>query len=279
MQPVFVDIYVPHDAAPGKHTGQVRVRAAGAERQVSIEVEVLPLLLPDKLNFVVDLNAYSQVRSEANLKPGTPAYRELEQGYHRVAHLHRTNLDILGYGHDGSTVPDHAPPLEGEGAATRVKSWADWDAHFGPLVSGAAFAGLPRASVAVPALYLPFFENWPGDLRRSYQWNDPTIPKTMEEFQQLVNRHALASGPVQEGFSREYQDRYSAVVAQFAGHFRERGWVNTRYLVYFNDKYYYKRPNMGGGRGISWWLMDEPNHRDDILATNFLAYLTHRLQY
>ena len=58
-------------------------------------------------------------------------------------------------------------------------------------------------------------------------------------------------------------------------HIRQRGWKNTNYLVYFNNKYYWKRPSQGG-RGISWWLLDEPNHRDDVRANSFLAYLTKR---
>jgi len=275
VQPVFVDIYVPHQAKPGKHTGEIMVRAGTVQRAITVEVEVFPFALPDKLNFIVDLNCYSKVASAPGVTPGTPEYRKQEQAYHRVAHLHRTNLDVLGYSHVGTTVPDHAPPLIGSGAATTVQSWEAWDAHWGPLVDGSAFADMPRASVPIAAMYLPFFENWPGDLRSSYKWDDPTVPKTTEEYQELITRHALEAGPIQEGFSREYQERYMAVVAQFAEHFRQRGWTKTQYLVYFNNKYYYKRPEQGG-HGISWWLFDEPNHRDDILATNFLAYLTHR---
>jgi hypothetical protein len=273
VQPVFVDVYIPHDAKPGTHTGELLVKAAGADRRIMLEVEVLPLRLPDKLNFIVDLNCYGGVSSGYKIQRGTPEYRKLEQAYHRVAHLHRTNLDVLGYSHNGTTVVDHAPPLEGEGAATKVKSWENWDALFEPVLEGSAFADLPRASVPVPALYLPFFENWPGDLRRHYKYDNPRVAKTPEEYQQIITRHALESEPIEKSFSQEYQDRYSAVVAQFAEHFRKRGWTKTRYLVYFNNKYYYKRPRQGG-RGLSWWLLDEPNHRDDVRAISFLAYLT-----
>ena len=275
VAPVFVDVYVPHDAAPGRHTGEITVRAAGEWHAIKVAVEVLPLRLPDKLSFTVDLNCYSKVPSAADAPPGTTAYRKQEQAYHRVAHLHRTNLDVLGNSHVGTTIPDHAPPLAGEGAATKVRSWEDWDAHWGPLLDGSEFADLPRASVPIPAMYLAFFENWPGDLRRSYKWDDLTVPKTTEEYQRLIARHAMEAGPVQEGFSREFQDRYMAVMTQFAAHFRERKWLETQYFVYFNNKYYYKRPEQGG-HGISWWLFDEPNHRDSVLATNFFAWLTHR---
>jgi hypothetical protein len=95
----------------------------------------------------------------------------------------------------------------------------------------------------------------------------------MEEYQQLITRHALEAEPIQDSFSKAYQERYIAVTRQFAEHIKKNGWNRTRFTVYFNNKYYWKRPSQGG-RGISWWLMDEPNHRDDVLAASFLGYLT-----
>jgi hypothetical protein len=122
-------------------------------------------------------------------------------------------------------------------------------------------------------MYLPFFENWPGSIRKDYKYDDPTIPATQEEYQRIITRHALRAEPVQDSFSKDYQERYIAVTRQFAEHIRENGWNGTRFTVYFNNKYYWKRPSQGG-QGISWWLMDEPNHRDDVLASSFLGHLT-----
>jgi hypothetical protein len=276
VQPVFVDVYIPHDAAPGIHTGRLRVTAApDLAQDIRVEVEVLHLTLPDKLNFTVDLNAYSNVNSGWGIRTGTPEYRVLVRSYHRLAHLHRANLDVLGYSHSGNVEPDYSPPLEGDGSDTKVADWTDWDAHFGPLVSGQAFTDLPRAGVPVPNLYLNFFENWPGDLRTAYQWDNYPRPSTTQEYNQTIARHGLEAGPIEEGFSQAYQDRFSAVAADFAAHFRERGWTSTRYLVYFNNKYFYKDPAQGG-RGISWWLFDEPNFRDDFRAISFLAWLAKR---
>ena len=278
VQPVFVDIYIPHDAAPGAHHGRIGVRAGGRLlRQVPVDVQVLPLTLPDKLNFLVDLNAYGGVNSGYDVARGTAEYRKLLQAYHRVAHLNRANLDILGYSHSGSTEPDQTPPLSGEGAATKVASWTDWDAHYGPLVSGSAFADLPRAAVPVPIIYLAFFENWPGDLRKSYKWNIPEYPKTTAEYQQLIARHALSAGPIEEGFPQDYQDRFSAVAVEFAQHIREKNWKQTKYQIFFNDKYYYKDPKTSpAAHGVSWWLLDEPNHHDDYRALSFFGWLGKR---
>ena len=273
VQPVFVDIYIPHDAAPGVHHGALRAMG----RDIAVNVEVLPFALPDDLSFVVDLNGYSGVNSGYQAQRGTPEYRKLLHAYHRLAHLNRGTLDILGYSHSGSVEPDQTPPLAGEGAATRITSWTDFDAHFGPLLDGSAFADLPRASVPVTNIYLPFFENWPGDLRKTYKFNHYPIAKTVEEYRQIMTQHAIDASPIEEAFPRDYQDRFSTVVAQFAQHFRERGWLRTKYMVYFNDKYYYKDPSQHARpNGVSWWLLDEPNHRDDVRAISFFAWLTKR---
>ncbi len=276
VQPVFVDIYIPRDAEPGTHTGRLLVRAgADLSREIAIEVEVLPLALPDTLSFVVDLNAYGGVSSGYGLRTGTPEYRRLVHAYHRLAHLHRANLNILGYSHSGSLEPDYSPPLTGQGAETTVASWEAWDAHFGPLVDGSAFAGLPRAGVPVTNLYLNFFENWPGDLRANYKWNNYPAPATTEAYRQLIAQHGLEAGPVEEGFPEEYKDRFSAVAREFARHFRERGWTSTKYQIYFNNKHFYKDPARGG-RGVCWWLLDEPNYRDDVRALSFFGHLPKR---
>lgn len=276
VQPIFVDIYIPHDAVPGVHHGSIAVHADGKLlHRIAVEIDVLPFALPDELSFLIDLNAYSGVNAGYNISRGTPEYHKLLQAHHRIAHLNRTNLDILGYSHTGTTEPDQTPPLIGVGAETKVASWKDWDAHFGPLVSGSAFADLPRASVPVQAIYLALFENWPGDLRKSYKWNIPERARTTEEYWQQIARHGLQAGLIEDGFPREYQDRFSAVAREFAEHFREKKWTKTRYQIFFNNKYYYKDPARIG-RGVSWWLLDEPNHHDDYRALSFFGNLGKR---
>ncbi len=277
VQPVFVDVYIPHDAAPGMHRGSIAVRAGGRLlREIPVQVSVRPFTLPDQLNFIVDLNAYGGVNSGYGIDRGTPEYRKLLQAYHRLAHLNRGNLDILGYSHSGTTEPDQTPPLTGSGADTKVASWTNWDAHYGPLVSGSAFADLPRASVPVPIIYLALFENWPGDLRKTYKWNIAEHPQTAAEYQQLIARHGLAAGPIEEGFPQDYQERFSAAARQFAEHIRERNWKQTKYQIFFNDKYYYKDPTRSSANGVSWWLLDEPNHHDDYRALSFFGWLGKR---
>src|SRR5260370_26861390 len=93
VQPVFVDIYVPHDAAPGVHHGSIAVRVGGRLlRNIAMDVEVLPFALPDNLNFIVDLNAYGGVNSGYDIPRGTPEDRKLLQADRRLAHPNRGTL-------------------------------------------------------------------------------------------------------------------------------------------------------------------------------------------
>jgi hypothetical protein len=49
------------------------------------------------------------------------------------------------------------------------------------------------------------------------------------------------------------------------------------YQIFFNDKYYYKQPTRGRtANGVSWWLLDEPNHHDDYRALSFFGWLGKR---
>jgi hypothetical protein len=44
--------------------------------------------------------------------------------------------------------------------------------------------------------------------------------KTTAEYQQLIARHALSAGPIEEGFPQDYEDGFSAVAIEFAKHIR-----------------------------------------------------------
>ena len=74
-----------------------------------------------------------------------------------------------------------------------------------------------------------------------------------------MTAHALAASPVEEAFSQEYQARFSAVAAEFAKHIRQRGWMNSTYYVYFNNKYYFYNiyfNNTGADRANMVWIND-----------------------
>jgi hypothetical protein len=267
-QSLFVEMLVPKEAAPGRYTGEIAVSAEGVPPvKIPVTLTVNALTLPDTLSFDISLNTYGTMGHLFGLDDRTPEYRALEREYHRMAHLHRATLAVLGYSHSGNITTNYAPPLEGGGAATRVSDWSAWDAQFGPYLDGSAFAGLPRAGVPVTHLYLPFHEAWPADIRKHYNYQ-----QTVAEYPAMIVEHAMKAPPIEEAMDKEFGDEFKAVVRQFAEHFREKGWTKTQFQFYNNDKYYYKDPKQGG-RGTSWWLLDEPNHRDDWLALAYFARL------
>ena len=263
-QSVYVELLIPADAPPGFYRSALTVSAAGVDPiRVPVEVMVSPLTLPDTLSFDLSLNTYGTLGGPFGLDDRTPAYRDLEREYHRLAHLHRATLVVLVYSHSGTVSTHYAPPLEGEGAKLHVKDWSDWDAQFGPYLDGSAFADLPRKGVPITHFYLPFHEAWPMDMHTHYHYQ-----QTVADYPALITEHALQAPPVEQAFDKEFGLGFTAVARQFAEHLRAKGWTRTQFQLYQNDKHYYKDPKQGG-KGTSWWLLDEPNHRDDWLALGY----------
>lgn len=263
-QSVFMEFLVPRNVAPGTYQSAVLITSEGnAPLEVPIEIVVNDLTLPDTLGFDISLNTYGTVGQYFGMDDHTPEYRALEREYHRMAHRHRSTLAIMGYSHTGNVSTNYAPSLEGEGANLRVADWQAWDTQFGPYLDGTAFADLPRAGVPITHFYLPFHEAWPGDIRAHYKYQAATTA-----YPALIAEHALNAPPIEQALDAQFAAGFTNVAHQFAEHFRQKQWTRTDFQFYQNDKYYYKDPKMGG-RGTSWWLLDEPNHRDDWLA---LAY-------
>ncbi|MEK7766348.1 MAG: hypothetical protein AAB368_08930, partial [bacterium] len=161
------------------------------------------------------------------------------------------------------------PAVTGKGGAMRVKDWSAWDARFGPLFDGSAFAGTGREDVPLDHFYLALSENYPTTMSEGYRWNHLKWEDHWEK-----------AGPVEEGFSREYHEAWVAVAAGYLRHIREKGW-KTQFQVYLNDKYFYKQydPKVKAwGRGTSFWLLDEPQHLDDFLALRYFGRMLREAQ-
>ncbi|MGC8667450.1 MAG: hypothetical protein ACP5VE_04955 [Chthonomonadales bacterium] len=267
-QSVFVDLFIPPNTPTGTYYASFVVRAPGlADVKVPAVLRVTPLVLPDRCSFDVSLNTYGTVGHLFGISDATPAYLALERSYHRMAHMHRATLAVLGYSHSGRISTGYAPPLEGTGANRHVADWSAWDAHFGPYLGGSAFADLPWPSAPITHMYLPFHEDWPADIRRYYHYTPTT-----DRYPDIIVEHALKAPPIEEAMDPAFALEFKAVLDDFARHIVQMGWTQTRFQLYLNNKYYYRDPAMGG-QGTSWWLLDEPNHRDDWLALAYFARL------
>ena len=214
-QAVWVDLFVPKDAKPGRYVGMIQAGAAGTEQEFAVELEVLRYRCPDELSFTLLMNNYAdavsagwpQLTGDVN-RHGTALYRRVERSYWRLAHDHRCVFYYLPYTHSGYIFPTFAPPLAGGGPKKRVKSWTVWDRHFGGYFDGSAFRGTRRGEIPVPRFFLPISLDWPASFLK---WGRPG-----------------------------YADEFKAVMGQMAEHFKAKGWTRTCFDMFLNHKQRFK---------------------------------------
>ena len=266
-QTIYVEFFVPKDAAPGAYEGPLSVQAGdGAPLSLTVKLEVGSGKIPDVAHFVWSMNAYSSPGWGA---AGSDEFIATERSFYVLSHLHRAPLAVLHYSHGGKYQDGAALPLAGQGKEMKVSDWSAWDKRFGPLFDGSAFKDTPREGTSIDHFYLTLAEHYPTKMSDGYKWND----STWED-------HWKVAGPIEEGFSPQYQEQWSAVAADFMKHFKEKNW-HTNFQIYLNDKYFYKQydeKKKGPGTGVCFWLLDEPQHIDDFSALEFFGKLFRKAQ-
>ncbi|MGC8638544.1 MAG: hypothetical protein ACP5XB_01555 [Isosphaeraceae bacterium] len=169
-----------------------------------------------------------------------------ERDYYRLAHLHRTVLNRLPYNQNGRVQEGATPRWDG-----KRLDWTSWDRRFGPLLDGSAFADLPRQGVPVECFYLPLHENWPSPMEGNYNgnyWADRAFPAS-------------------------YRQAFVSASRQIAEHFRDKGWNDTLFHGFLNNKNNFKA--RGWSRGSSPWLLDEPANWQDYWALRYFGGAFH----
>lgn len=275
-QSVVVDIHVPKDAPAGKYAGELAIEGGGAATPVRIELDVAPVTIPDFPTFVLELNAYSGVGKGLGVDRDSKEYEKVELMYHQLGHAHRQAVNVLPYSQSGNLGSKYyIPEMEGNGAGIRVASWQRWDERFGKYLDGRAFTPQngyngPWQGQPVTHFYLPFHENWPLPIDQHYRVKVETT-----KYPDLVAEHARKAPHISEAFSEAYKAAYMNVAREYAGHIRQKGWDKTRFHLYLNNKWYWKKPRGDGrpGTGSSWWLLDEPRNSADFVALNFYGDL------
>ncbi len=215
----LVEVRAAKDAPAG------RTKLAFANK-AELPVRVWAFTLPDVLSFVPQMNAY-----------GLPAN---ERDYYRLAHRYRTCLNVLRYSWRGTLPEGCAPATKPDG----TWDWTAWDARFGPLLDGSAFADLPRAGVPVDAFYLPLNENWPMDhekLHRGGYW-------------------------VEGAYDPDYWQQFREASSRFARHLVEKKWSQPVFEFYLNGKVYFKADRKSWKACTAPWIFDEPVNAQDFWA-------------
>jgi hypothetical protein len=249
-QSFWVDICVPKGTPAGRYRGKVVFTAEGvAEFEMPIELEVHDAVIPDEINFWAELNGYG-----APGGAGTPYYYEA----HRIAHFNRCCINIVPYRQGRNADPLYRPALEGRGRDTRAAGWGDFDRVQGPLLDGSAFRGMPRDGVPVKVFYLPLYEYWPAPFLENYAFDRIPAPES-------INLNYLTAPPLEEGVGEDFRVAWKNVVPEFTRHFREKGWTDTIFECYFNNKWHMSK--------TMFWNLDEPAVREDYRAIAFFARL------
>ena len=243
-QTLYVDIYIPKDARAGLYRGALAVEASGAEAAaIPVEIEVFDFVLPDRLSFWPELNAY---RIPAGFVD-----------YWRLAHQHRCVANFWRF----------APRLKGAGKNLQV-DWTQYDKDVGPLLTGEAFKGCRRAGAPPEVMYLPFEDSWPTPLSKETYRYDGHWPGRGED-KKWITAHYLEAPYIGDALSPGYKDAFLAVERQFIEHFREKGYTRTEMQCFFGGKNTH-RTDWGVNM---WWTTDEPYHWDDWLALQFFCRL------
>ena len=271
-QTVFVDFWIPSDARWGEYASDLVVTQSGKEiAALPLKIEVSPAVLSDSFNIAADMNTYSSpARAMGASSSNAAAFLAAERKYYRLAHAHRMTLNVLPYSQSGSISWRGAPKITGRGAACKVSDWSEWDERYGPLLDGSAFTAKsgyvgPGAGRPLRHIYLPLHENWPSELAKNFK---PFPPP--RDYQKMLAWTADLP-PIEKCLSLDVEAAWISVLQQFKKHLGVKGWTRTRYQVYLNNKYYFRRD---GGRGVSLWLLDEPMAPDDFLALRHFGRMT-----
>jgi hypothetical protein len=216
-QSVWVDLFVARNAKVGPRAGRLVLAAGGAELAIELALDVLELTCPDDDAVCMDHNSYGCDWIAQAYGEQVPQARGPEQfaamipiihAYHRMCFEHHGLLHQLGMGHSGVTNALFAPRLSGDGRGRHVSDWSTYDAHYGPLLDGSAFAGCRRRAAPVHAIYTAFNPDWPADYL----------------------------GFRQPGYRVELQN----VLRDFDEHFKANGWTKTILEYFFNHKKRYR---------------------------------------
>lgn len=248
---VFIDVYVPFDAAPGEYTGKLIVSDG---REIPLALTVLPVQLPRKASFLCEMNSY-----------GLPDHVDEFYALQQVAYNHRVHANVLHYSHHTA-----APGARKSNLDMRLRSgrrmdnkrydavapgakqayWDDFVEAFGPYLDGSYFRDGHRGPVPAPGFYLTFHESWPLNCR-TYFNGDPDAYR------------AFADKPV-------YSETYINVLADFTRLAKAKGWTETGFQVYFNNKGSLNEETKAP------WILDEPTAYWDYRALQFYGELTDR---
>lgn len=93
-QPLWLDVHVPHDAAPGDYTATLRIHAKEADAELPLTLTVWDFTLPKGPTHENHFGGVERVASYHKVDPKSDAYIELEDRYSQMLADHRINPSL-----------------------------------------------------------------------------------------------------------------------------------------------------------------------------------------
>ena len=248
---VVADIYIPFDASPGLRRGKITISDG---RVVPLAIRVLPFALPRQATFFCEMNGY-----------GLPDHVNEYYALQRIAYDHRVHANILHYSHNTAAPGSRKSNLDMRLRSgqrmdnkrydsvqpdARIGYWNDFVEAFGPYLDGSLFNDGHRGPIAAPGFYLTFHESWPLNVRAYFNGNPDAY-------------QAFAEHP-------EYARTYVNILSDFARLAESKGWKQTGFQVYFNNK------GSLDEKTHAPWILDEPSGYWDYRALQYYGELTDR---
>jgi hypothetical protein len=252
---LYVEVFVPYQAAPGLYQGSIKVTADGKEITVPIKTKVLAYEIPKELNFIIELNNY-----------GFGKDKNYFYEIHKLAHIFRTGYNTLSYSHSGNTSLSFIPPITGLGKDAKVADWSAWDEWMDPLLTGKIFEDLPRGAVPIPQFYMPFHENYPMPVTEYMDNKMHSKRKELKDDKLFMPFMCENDVLVQNGFSQAWKDGVFTIGQAYRKHFEEKGWFKTEFQLFCNNKVF-----KGAEKATSLWTLDEPTYGRDFRALGYLG--------
>lgn len=250
-QSIVADIYIPFDTSPSLRRGKITISDG---RVVPLMIKILPFALPRQASFFCEMNGY-----------GLPDHVNDYYALQQIAYDHRVHSNILHYSHHtaapGARKSNFDMRLrsgrrmdnkryDGIRPGSKVGYWNDFVEAFGPYIDGSLFKDGHRGPIPAPGFYLTFHESWPLNCRAYFNGN----PDAYQSF---------ADQPV-------YAQTYVNILQDFARLAESKGWKQTGFQVYFNNK------GSLNEKTKAPWILDEPASYWDYRALQFYGELTDR---
>ena len=220
--------------SPIQMTIEIKTTSLTLQREIQIRYEDAS---ENYARIMLDMNEYGYKYYRATPNDTAKTKRNLlDISAHRFARRHGAVLNPLPYrSQRGIPYTNSIPKLLNDDLLNPQLDWTDFDSRFAPLFEGSAFPDGKPLSHA----YLPFTPEWPAPLSLYFS-----------------NR-------------KKYEAIWQAFATRFIQHFKKRGWTNTTFQIYCNQK-----PNE---KNRIPWNLDEPKKFEDYKALNYYHNLTERV--